>query len=459
MISKEYHDLIVIGGGPAGLASALAAYNAGCNDIVIIEREGYMGGILNQCIHDGFGLHKFSKQLSGPEYSSLYIKELRNTKVRMWSNSMVINLRANKTLRVSKKGEIKEIQAKAIILAMGCRERSRGAISIPGHRPAGVYTAGMVQTLVNMENIMPGKDICILGSGDIGLIMARRLTLEGANVKAVFEIQPNSSGLQRNIQQCLRDFKIPLYLGTTITNIYGSHGKLKGITIAQVDMNRNPIMHTERFISCDTLLLSVGLIPENELSREAGILINGQTQGPITDKSGMTSIPGVFACGNVLHVHDLVDNVSTEAAATGQNAVRFINGQSLLPTPKLITINRENLPNDGLSCIICPKGCAIKLKPIISGFGCERGLIWAKQELAGKSLRNFSSSIMVLHGNYRKASVRTSCPVLLSKIPTIMNEIQSISKEAPLKIGQIILEHPAGTDANIIITRNVERLK
>lgn len=327
---REKHDLVIIGGGPAGLAAAVAAKEAGCDDILIIERDRILGGILNQCIHDGFGVHAFNQALSGPEYADRFIQKIIKLGVPVMDQTIVLELSNDKVLRISRMGEIKEMEAKAVILAMGCRERTRGALAIPGHRPAGVYTAGTVQNLVNLENIMPGKHVVILGSGDIGLIMARRLTLEGVKVEAVFEVLPYSSGLQRNIQQCLEDYGIPLHLSTTVIDIYGPKGRLEGVTVAQVDEKRNPVKGTERFVSCDTLLLSVGLIPENELTREAGIAMCETTQGADVDNRCMTTLPGVFTCGNVLHVHDLVDFVSMEAERAGRSAALYVAGKLAL---------------------------------------------------------------------------------------------------------------------------------
>lgn len=323
---RERHDLVIIGGGPAGLAAAAAAKEAGCGDLLLIERDRVLGGILNQCIHDGFGLHAFKEALSGPEYADRFIKRVRELDIPVMEKTIVLDLSKDKVLRVSREGEIKEIEAKAVVLAMGCRERTRGALSIPGHRPAGVYTAGTVQNLVNLENIMPGKHVVILGSGDIGLIMARRMTFMGAEVKGCVELMPFSAGLKRNIVQCLDDYGIPLLLSHTVVDIAGRE-RLEGVTVAAVDERLRPIPGTEKYYECDTLLLSVGLIPENELSAMAGVEISETTNGAVVDESLHTSVEGVFSCGNVLHVHDLVDFVSEEAAKAGENAWHYINGE------------------------------------------------------------------------------------------------------------------------------------
>lgn len=321
----------VIGGGPAGLAAAVAARDAGCGDVLLIERDRILGGILNQCIHDGFGLHTFGEALSGPEYAGRYISMFRERDIRSLEDTIVLSLapasEGGLEILASSRAGLVAIDANAVILAMGCRERPRGAISIPGDRPSGVYTAGAAQNLVNLENIQIGKRVCILGSGDIGLIMARRMTLEGASVESVFEILPYSSGLPRNIQQCLNDYNIPLFLSTTVTRIHG-RGRLEGISVAQVGADRNPVPETERYVPCDTLLLSVGLIPENELSRMCGVEIDPVTSGAVVDDTFMTSVPGVFACGNVLHVHDLVDWVSVEAAQAGAFAAAYAAGSA-----------------------------------------------------------------------------------------------------------------------------------
>jgi NADPH-dependent 2,4-dienoyl-CoA reductase/sulfur reductase-like enzyme len=321
---KNY-DLIVIGGGPAGMAAALAAEQNHVKSILIIERDKELGGILNQCIHNGFGLHHFKRELTGPEYSDLVIKEVKKTNIEFMTDSMVLKLDSDKTVHAinSKSGYMK-IKGKAIVLAMGCRERTRGAIRIHGSRSAGVYTAGTAQRLINMDGYMPGKKVVILGSGDIGLIMARRMTLEGAKVEAVLEILPYSNGLTRNIVQCLDDYNIPLLLSHTVTRIHGGH-RVKGVTIAKVDETLKPIEATERFIDCDTLLLSVGLIPENEISRLREVPIDSVTSGPIVGELRQTDVDGVFACGNVLQVHDLVDFVSDEGALAGIGAAQYIH--------------------------------------------------------------------------------------------------------------------------------------
>ena len=321
-------DLVIIGGGPAGMSAAVAAYDAGIRDIVILERDKSLGGILRQCIHNGFGLHRFKEELTGPEYAYRYEQQVLERNIPFKLNTMVLDVSADKVVTaMNSEDGMFTIEAKAIILAMGCRERPKGALNISGTRPAGVFTAGTAQKFVNMDGYMPGKKIVILGSGDIGLIMARRMTLEGAEVKAVCELMPYSGGLARNIEQCLNDFGIPLMLSHTVVEIHGKE-RVTGVTIAKVDERRKPIAETKQYIECDTLLLSVGLLPENELTKCAGIPLDRITSGAVVDQNRQTAAEGVFACGNVLHVHDLVDYVSEEADIAGRSAAAYIKGET-----------------------------------------------------------------------------------------------------------------------------------
>lgn len=320
-------QLVIIGGGPAGMSAAVAAYEAGIRELLIIERDSHLGGILQQCIHNGFGLHQFGEELTGPEYAYRYVEKVRKYQIPYLLETMVLSISEDRTITAMNREQgIFTLDAGAVILAMGCRERPRGALNIAGTRPAGIYSAGTAQKLVNQKGYLPGKDVVILGSGDIGLIMARRMTLEGAKVHAVCELMPYSGGLARNIEQCLHDFDIPLKLSHTVVDIHGKE-RITGVTVAEVDQNRRPIPGTEEEIPCDTLLLSVGLIPENELSRDAGISLDPITGGALVDQDRETSIPGVFACGNVLHVHDLVDFVSEEAALAGRAAAEYITSK------------------------------------------------------------------------------------------------------------------------------------
>ncbi|MCB5952860.1 FAD-dependent oxidoreductase [Enterococcus sp. BWT-B8] len=324
------HELIIIGGGPAGLAAAMAAYEKGIRDILIIERDSELGGILNQCIHNGFGLHYFKEELTGPEYAGRFIEMLKETSIKVYLDTMVLEVTKEKTIHiVNKRKGYQILQGKALIFAMGCRERTRGAIGIPGSRPAGVYTAGAAQRYVNIEGYLVGKKVIILGSGDIGLIMARRMVLEGAKVLACIEVMPYSGGLTRNIVQCLDDFDIPLFLSHTITEIRGK-SRVEEVVVSEVDEKRQPIAGTEQIFACDTILLSVGLIPENELSRSAGIVLDNRTNGALVYENMETSIPGIFACGNVVHVHDLVDFVTAESMRAGAAAAEFILSQHLM---------------------------------------------------------------------------------------------------------------------------------
>ena len=358
---KDY-DIVIVGGGPAGLAAAVSAKENGIDSILILERDRELGGILNQCIHNGFGLHTFKEELTGPEYADRFIQQVEQLQIEYKLNTMVMDISSDKKVTAMNREEgLFEIRAKAVILAMGCRERPRGALNIPGYRPAGIYSAGTAQRLVNMEGYMPGREVVILGSGDIGLIMARRMTLEGAKVKVVAELMPYSGGLKRNIVQCLDDYGIPLKLSHTVVDIKGKD-RVEGVTLAKVDEKSTPIAGTEEFYSCDTLLLSVGLIPENELSRGMGVEINPVTSGPRVNESLETNLDGVFACGNVLHVHDLVDYVSQEAAAAGRNAAVYVkacgNAEDYMTTGKDASTCRQagSAEDDGEG--------AIELKPV-----------------------------------------------------------------------------------------------
>jgi len=352
------HDIVIIGGGPAGLAAAVSAWENGVQDVLILEREQELGGILNQCIHNGFGLHTFKEELTGPEYAARYMEKAAELGIPALPETTVVGLkRQGETIQVtsvSRKDGLLQIEAKAVVLAMGCRERPRGSLNIPGFRPAGIFSAGTAQRLVNREGYLPGREVVILGSGDIGLIMARRMTLEGAKVKCVAEIQPYSGGLKRNLVQCLDDYGIPLKLSHTVVDIRGRE-RVTGVTIARVDERLKPIPGTEEDIDCDTLLLSVGLIPENELSREIGVEISPATNGPAVNESLETSIPGVFACGNVLHVHDLVDYVSEEAEQAGKSCARYVRQAGLCAKGKDIPLKADGAVRYTVPCSLNPE--------------------------------------------------------------------------------------------------------
>lgn len=351
-------DMVIIGGGPAGLAAAIAAKKQGVANLLIIERDALLGGILNQCIHNGFGLHTFKEELTGPEYAQRFVTQVEELQIPYCLHTMVMDIsRERLVTAMNREDGIFQIQAKAIILAMGCRERPRGALNIPGYRPAGIYSAGTAQRLVNIEGYMPGREVVILGSGDIGLIMARRMTLEGAKVKVVAELMPYSGGLKRNIVQCLEDFDIPLKLSHTVIDIAGKE-RVEGITLARVDEKGKPITGTEEYIPCDTLLLSVGLIPENELSKEMGVELEQVTNGPKVNEQLETNIPGVFACGNVLHVHDLVDYVSEEASLAGRHAAAFVQNVNRKEKPVYVHIQTM----DGVRYSVPSKICVERME-------------------------------------------------------------------------------------------------
>ncbi len=465
-----YVDVAIIGGGPAGLAAALSAKKSGADKVLVIERDSRLGGILNQCIHNGFGLHRFKAELTGPEYAQKYIDMTKNSGIEFMLNTIVLDVTKDRVIKCASNDGCKLISAKAIVLAMGCRERSRGAMNIPGYRPAGIYSAGTAQRLMNVEGLMPAKKAVIVGSGDIGLIMARRLSLEGAKVEAVVEIMPYSGGLKRNIVQCLDDFGIPLLLSHTITKIYGKK-RVEGVDIANVDENMKPIADTVRHIDCDTLLFSVGLIPENELSHALGLTIDPRTAGPYVDANLQSEIAGIFACGNVLHVHDLADNVSIEAEHAGKSAAEFakglISGEWIQTDLKLPT-KEKNYGNSAnvkeTTCIRCPKGCTLHLEypetganmdnVIVTGFSCPKGEEYGKNEIVCPK-RTICSSVRVTNSEIAMLPVRTNIDIPKMLISDVMSAIHSIELSAPIKTGDIIIKNIANTGADLIATRDI----
>ncbi|MCI9326399.1 MAG: FAD-dependent oxidoreductase [Lachnospiraceae bacterium] len=465
-------DLVVIGGGPAGMAAALSAREKGISDILILERDKELGGILNQCIHNGFGLHTFKEELTGPEYAARYVEMVREQQIPSLLHTMVVDVQGGEPCVVTamnREQGMFRIQAKAVVLAMGCRERSRGAMNIPGFRPAGIYSAGTAQRYVNIEGRMPGKEIIVLGSGDIGLIMARRMTLQGAKVKMVAEIMPYSGGLKRNIVQCLDDFGIPLKLSHTVTEIHGKE-RVEGVTVARVDENLTPIPGTEEFVKCDTVLLSCGLIPENELSRSAGAQMDAATQGPVVNGRLETTVRGIFACGNVLHVHDLVDNVSLEAEKAGAFAAEYILegekdwGEAV--RPKIAEKTKCTLPEERdlssqIICIGCPVGCLITVKKKedgsldITGNTCKKGEAYARSEMTAP-VRTVTSMIRVEGGSGKVVPVKTAAEIPKEKIGACMDEIEARVVCAPVKVGDVLIENVAGTSVAVAATGNME---
>lgn len=463
-----YADVAVIGGGPAGMSAAISAKEAGAGKVIVIEREDILGGILLQCIHNGFGLHKFKEELTGPQYAARYRDMTEKSDIDIFTDTMATGLTQEKIITCvnSDKGCF-QIKAGAVVLAMGCRERPRGALMTPGDRPAGVITAGTAQKFVNIKGYMPGNRVVILGSGDIGLIMARRMTLEGAKVEAVCEIMDDSGGLTRNIVQCLKDFDIPLKLRHTVTKIHGNR-RLEGVTIAQVDSDRKPVAGTEEYIACDTLMLSVGLIPENELSKMAGIIIDDRTKGPVVDENRQTSVSGIFACGNVVKVHELVDFVSDEGEVAGKAAAAYASGKIIAqdkPVKRTMSPEKKGVknlpPEDGchVICTVCPVGCSVKVtkngeKYETEGNRCIRGQRHAIQEMISPQ-RVLTTTMRTEFSGM--IPVKTNKPVPKDKIFDCMKEINSKTLLLPIALGDIIIKRIGGTDADLICAGTVSK--
>ena len=468
-------DIAVIGGGPAGLAAALEAKKRGA-DVLILERDMELGGILQQCIHDGFGLHRFNKRMSGNQYAQVFIDEVLNSNINVKLDTMVLEIipgapNSEKTIYACNKTDgMLEIKSRAVILAMGCRERTASQVLIYGSRPVGVLTAGSIQRYINMEGFLPGKTAVILGSGDIGLIMARRMTLEGVTVKGVYEVMPTPSGLTRNIVQCLDDYGIPLALSTTVTRVSGKK-RLESVTTAKVDANLQPIPGTEETIPCDLLALAVGLIPENELSQLAGIKIDPKTKGPVLDNAFSTSVPGIFACGNVAAVFDLVDYVSQSAEIAAENAVAYLTGAPPNTKTSLaemthkaeygaqeVFTQKESGDKKYFTCIVCPNSCRLEVwedsEIHVSGHKCKRGIDYGVNEYKNP-MRMLTTTVAVTNALLPRLPVISTNEVPKNKLKDCLDILYKLSVAAPVTCGQIVVQNICGTGVDIIASRSM----
>jgi NADPH-dependent 2,4-dienoyl-CoA reductase/sulfur reductase-like enzyme/CxxC motif-containing protein len=468
-------DIAVIGGGPAGLAAALEAKKRGA-DVLILERDTELGGILQQCIHDGFGLHRFNKRMSGNQYAQVFIDAVLNSGIEVKLETMVLEIipgtDGEKTIYACNKTDgMIEIKARAVILAMGCRERTASQVLIYGARPAGVLTAGSIQRYINMEGFLPGKTAVILGSGDIGLIMARRMTLEGVKVKGVYEVMPTPSGLTRNIVQCLDDYGIPLSLSTTVTRV-GGNKRLESVAVSKVDENLKPIAGTEQIIECDLLALAVGLIPENELSQQAGIKMDPKTKGPVLDNAFSTSVPGIFACGNVAAVFDLVDYVSQSAEIAAENAVAYLNGDA--PNTKISLADITHKAEYGkqevfaeesgdkkyFTCIVCPNSCRLAVWENagihVEGYKCKRGKDYGENEFKNPT-RMITTTVAVKNAALPRLPVISTSEVPKSKLKECLSQLYNFTVTAPITCGDVVVKNICGAGVDIIASRSMKR--